>query len=233
MWLEEALSAVVSVLPGPAWPIEALVGVGFILWTLAGSLGPKQVGETLAWRKVSLLRCVSLPLPKESGPTDREMSHNGGLTICEPLNNGTSLTWWPGLPPPNFPTMELFPPAAPGCLPIAKSPPSKPYSLAFSPSLHKKAHISSWGMQGCGTDPVHRSHSIDWLPCSPLIPQCPKGPSLFLLIPSPWVGPSECKNLSSPPDPLRSTSPIPPPLFFHPPSLPCPTQSCRDFLPSP
>lgn len=48
VWLEEALSAVVSVLPGPAWPIEALVEVGFILWTLAGSLGPEQVGETLA-----------------------------------------------------------------------------------------------------------------------------------------------------------------------------------------
>ena len=91
---------------------------------------------------------------------------------------------------------------------------------AFSASLHKQAHISSCGVQGCGTDPVHRSHSIDWLSCSPLIPQCPKGPSLFLLIPSPWVGPSECKNLSSPPDPLMSTSPIPPSLFFHPPSFP-------------
>ena len=93
MWLEKALSAVVSVLPGPAWHIEALVGVGFILWTLAGSLGPEQVGETLAWRKMNLLRYDPLPLPKEAG---QQIGKCVTMVAAPFASHSTMAPLWPG-----------------------------------------------------------------------------------------------------------------------------------------
>lgn len=71
----------------------------------------------------SLLRCVPLPLPKETGPADEEGHHSGGPALCVPLSNGTRLPWFPGPPPPTFLAMEPLPRAAPDRLLTANSHP--------------------------------------------------------------------------------------------------------------
>lgn len=188
----------------------------------------------------SLLRCMPPPLPKEPSPAGGEGCHNGGPTLCMPLNNSFLLPWWPRPPLPAFPATEPFllsPQAAslpPSAIP-SQDPPSKPHSPAPSPPPHQETCNPGQGAQGHGRYHAPRPHSVPTPTNQSLLPsgsQTPEGPHLFPLIPLLWVSHPECKKLSSPPVPTRGASLILfPPLF--PRFLTMPHPVARELLLSP
>ena len=82
-----------------------------------------------------------------------------------PLNCGALLLWQSGFPPQAFPVVDFLPLVPSGCLFTANSSPPPGFALQ---SLHSSpqppcglGHTRPvWGVQGCGTDHLCRSHSV-------------------------------------------------------------------------
>ena len=115
-----------------------------------------------------------------------------GPAPCVSLNSGSSLLWRSALPPQVFPVVDFLTLVLSGCLLAANSSPlpkfafQTPHSSTQPPSTPVDTCLRQ-GMQGCGMNPLCRSHSVlpatDRLLCSPLI--APKAPLLSHLISSP------------------------------------------------